>query len=427
MTWWTISPRNEAGEAAAPEEATSAELLVYSVVGEDMWEEDPVTAGRFAKELRALKNAKNIAVRINSPGGSVFDGNAIYNALKAHPAKVTTHIDGHALSIASVIALAGDEVVIAPNGVMMIHDPSAFAMGSAEDMRKTAEMLDRAKTSIIASYREKTGKTDNEISAAMAEEKWFDAKEAKEWGLVDRIENQPTAVAVASLAHDLEHLSAAAPKAFASFQRVPIALLGSQAGRTGTTTNNNEEDTMDPKTMAKALGLPETATEAEILARAEELATAGDEGEQGGEGEGGEGTEGEDPGNGTEGTTEPPATVQPATADGTVTVDAAAFADIKAKAERGAAVAAQIETQQRDAFIENAWKREGRFPEARAAHYTKLYNADKEGTIALINSLEKGLIPVDGQQSHVPQGGGDGTATDAYPADWLPELQTQQS
>ena len=417
MTFWQINPRNEAGEAAAPEEATHAELLVYSVVGDDMWEEDPVTATRFAKELRNLKNAKSIAVRINSPGGSVFDGNAIYNALRAHPAKVTTHVDGHALSIASVIALAGDERVIAPNGVIMIHDPSAMAMGTAEDMREAAEMLDRAKSSIVATYVEATGRPEKEIRQAMAETKWFDAQEAKAWGLVDRIENQPTAVALASLASDLERLSVEAPKAFASFQHVPIALLGSQSRSHRQTTENNEEEPMDIKTMAKALGLdPETATEEQVLARAEELAAAGDPGEQ--EAEETEEVEEEE-------TVEETVTTAP-TNSGTVSVDATALAAIKAKADRADAFIKRAEEAERDAFIENAWKRDGKFPEARAAHYVKLYNADKEGTIALINSLEKGIVPVDGQQSHVVPGGtGDGTATDAYPAEWLPELQTQ--
>jgi ATP-dependent protease ClpP protease subunit len=135
-----------------------------------------------------------LTVRINSPGGSVFDGVAIYNALKRHEARVTVWIDGIAASIASMIAMAGDEVVMPENAMLMLHDPSGLVLGTAADMRGMAEALDKMKAGMVAAYRDKSGRDDAEIEALMAAETWLSAQEAVELGLADRVE-QPVRMA----------------------------------------------------------------------------------------------------------------------------------------------------------------------------------------------------------------------------------------
>lgn len=162
-----------------------AEVWVYEQIGAD-WFSEGVEAKQFCKDLAALK-VSNIDLRINSPGGSVFDGLAIYNALKRHPACVTTYVDGVAASIASVIALAGESVVMAENALFMIHNPWGFAQGTAEDMRKCADVLDKCRDSILVAYRDKTGMTDAELIAAMDAETWYGAEEAVAAGFANDI------------------------------------------------------------------------------------------------------------------------------------------------------------------------------------------------------------------------------------------------
>lgn len=147
-----------------------------------------ISATQFVEALNAIK-APALDLRINSPGGSVFEGITVANAIRRHSAKVTTHIDGVAASIASVVALAGDAVRIADNAFFMIHDPFVMCFGTAEEMRKTADTLDSvAKTAIIAAYTKKTGKTEDEIKAWMAAETWFTADEALAAGFVDAVD-----------------------------------------------------------------------------------------------------------------------------------------------------------------------------------------------------------------------------------------------
>jgi hypothetical protein len=118
----------------------------------------------------------------------VFDGIAIYNALKRHDAAITVWIDGIAASIASMMAMAGDEVVMPENAMLMLHDPSGLVMGTASDMRAMAEALDRMKAGMVAAYRDKSGRNDAEIEALMQAETWLSADEALALGLADRVE-----------------------------------------------------------------------------------------------------------------------------------------------------------------------------------------------------------------------------------------------
>jgi ATP-dependent Clp protease protease subunit len=140
----------------------------------------------FRDEL-AKHKGKNIKVWIDSFGGDVFAGAGIYNALKSHDGKVTTIVDGKAMSAASVIAMAGEEIHMSPVGIMMIHNPLTRAWGEAKDMRHAADVLDEVKETIINAYQMKTGKPRNKISEMMDEETYMSAKKALNDGFADKI------------------------------------------------------------------------------------------------------------------------------------------------------------------------------------------------------------------------------------------------
>lgn len=162
------------------------EVWLYDVIG-DSWE--GTTGKQFADELKGLGELKTLNIYINSVGGSVFDGVAIHNILARHKARKIVNIDGIAASIASVIAMAGDEIRIAANGMMMIHDPWALAIGSATDMRKMADSLDKVRDAILATYVARTSVEESQLVAWMADETWFTAEEAVAFGLADSITN----------------------------------------------------------------------------------------------------------------------------------------------------------------------------------------------------------------------------------------------
>jgi ATP-dependent Clp endopeptidase proteolytic subunit ClpP len=169
---------------AASEE--TAELILYGDIGDDGWADNGCKA--FAEELRNLGNVTNINVRINSPGGGVFAGQAIYSSLKNHKAHVTVHIDGLAASIASVIAMAGDTIIMPRNAMMMIHNPWTIAMGDSADFRKTADDLDQIRETIVAAYQDKTGMPHDGIVELMDDETWLTAQDALDYGFIDQMD-----------------------------------------------------------------------------------------------------------------------------------------------------------------------------------------------------------------------------------------------
>jgi len=161
---------------------TGAEVAIYDEIGAY-----GVSAKGFLAELGALPDGMPVDLRLNSPGGSVFDAVAIHNALKRHEGTVTVWIDGIAASAASYIAMAGDEIVMPENAFLMIHDPAGLVIGTAEDMRAMAEALDKVKGSLVSGYAAKSGRTPEEVSALMAAETWFDAADAVAQGFADRL------------------------------------------------------------------------------------------------------------------------------------------------------------------------------------------------------------------------------------------------
>ncbi len=172
-------------EIKAKADEKRAEIWIYEEIGENFWGEG-LTAKQFVKDLAAL-DVDAIDLHINSPGGNVFDGQAIYTALRRHKASITTTIDGLAASIASVVALAGERVLMAANALFMIHDPWGMAMGTSADMRDFAEVLDKVADTIVGVYVAKSGMDEPEVRAAMAAETWMDAEEAEAFGFVDEV------------------------------------------------------------------------------------------------------------------------------------------------------------------------------------------------------------------------------------------------
>jgi len=164
-----------------------AEIFIFEEIGEDFFGEG-MTAKKFKDELKALGNVKNITLHVNSVGGSVFEGIAIHNLLKRHAAHITAFIDGIAASIASVIVMSADEIIIPPTGMIMIHNPGTFAFGTAADFRKTADDLDSITGAILASYLAKSHLSEERIKEMMDAETWMVGEEAVELGFADTLE-----------------------------------------------------------------------------------------------------------------------------------------------------------------------------------------------------------------------------------------------
>ncbi len=205
--------------------ATGAEVAIYDEIGAY-----GVSAKGFLAELGALPEGTPIDLRLNSPGGSVFDAVAIFNALKRHAATVTVWIDGIAASAASYVAMAGDEIVMPENAFLMIHDPAGLVMGTAADMRAMAEALDKVGGSLAAGYAAKSGRSADEIAALMAAETWLDASEALALGFADRL-SEPVRIA--------------ARFDIARFRNAPPALAEAVEAQTNSADDNDDDDDDD--------------------------------------------------------------------------------------------------------------------------------------------------------------------------------------
>lgn len=173
-----------------------AEIMLYDEIGS--YGSRGIDIIRMSKQFAG----QNMAVRINSPGGGVIEGIAIYNALERHKGGVTIHIDGLAASMASVIAMAGEKTYMAENAMMMIHNPWTMAAGDSEELRKNADLLDKMKNILVNSYAKKTGMDIADIEDLMDAETWMDAEEAYALGFVDEI-TKPMAAAASLTKNEL--------------------------------------------------------------------------------------------------------------------------------------------------------------------------------------------------------------------------------
>lgn len=196
-------------QAKAEKKKDSVEILLYESIGKDIFGEG-IGAKDFVEDLKAFGDIKHITLRVNSPGGSIFEGLAIYNALVAHSAYIEGYVDGIAASMASAILMAADKIIMPENAMMMIHDPHVLVIGDAEDMKKMADTLDKTAKSLVSIYKGKCGKSEEKIRDKMQAETWFTAAEAHEFGLCDEI---------------IEAVKVAAHFDFSKFSNVPDVLL----------------------------------------------------------------------------------------------------------------------------------------------------------------------------------------------------------
>jgi len=164
-------------------------LYLDGPIAEETWFGDEVTPKQFKAEL--MSSTGDITVWLNSPGGDVFAASQIYNMLMDYKGNVTVKIDGIAASAASVVAMAGSEVLMSPVSMMMIHNPMTIAFGDAEEMGKAISMLDEVKESLINAYELKTGLPRSKLSQLMDAESWFNAQKAIELGFADQIMFSP--------------------------------------------------------------------------------------------------------------------------------------------------------------------------------------------------------------------------------------------
>lgn len=258
-TWYAIT--ENAGQAA--------DVHIYDYIGE--W---GVTARGFIAELKAV-DATQINLHINSPGGSIVDGVAIQNSLKQHPATVTTHIDGLAGSIASIIALAGDDVQIADNAYVMIHNPASIVFGEASDMLKEAEVLDKMADGIASDYAKKMDITTEEARSLMDEETWYLGQEAVDAGYADSIYTGTQAVA----SFDAKRFSANAPaEAIKRFTQSPSGGISNPSANLNPKENNMPDDSTTTETEAASVeptveDVVETATEEVVETATEAVAS----------------------------------------------------------------------------------------------------------------------------------------------------------
>jgi ATP-dependent protease ClpP protease subunit len=175
--------------AISETENDTAEISIYDEIGG--W---GISAKEFLGELSKLKG-KHLHLRINSPGGSVVEGTAIFNALRRHTGGVTVHIDALAASMASVIAMAGMPVYMADNALLMVHNPWTITAGDSDELRKEADLLDKLKASIRNAYQRKTGLPEDQLQDMMDAETWLDSVDAVALGFVDAIEEGVAAAA----------------------------------------------------------------------------------------------------------------------------------------------------------------------------------------------------------------------------------------
>lgn len=353
------------------------------------------SARSFADELDDL-DVDEIDLRLNSPGGHAWDGLAIFNALRAHPAKITVTVDGMAASAASAIAMAGDRIVMNRGSVMMIHDASGFAMGNAKVMTKTADWLDKLSDSYADVYAARAGGTPDEWRAVMVEETWYKAQEAVDAGLADElIDDSPEPSSSAKASFDLSrfayayagrdaapppkipHPKTSAPEqtpgasscpplqAAEAIRRVHAA---SQTTHASPAWGDQKGATqVDLAKLREALGLAQDVSDDEVKASA--LAALNPPAAP--------------PATPPEA---PPTAPIPATVPGTVVLSQSVWDETQKQLKSLAGFVDQTKRDQRDTFLAKAIS-EGKFTPSQKAQFAKLWDSNPDGTRALIESM----------------------------------------
>jgi ATP-dependent protease ClpP protease subunit len=331
---------------------------------------------------------EQIVLRINSPGGEVWEAMAILNMLAAHPARVIAVVDGLAASAASFIAAGCEETVMSPGSQMMIHSPSAIEWGNAADMRKMADFLDTLQASMIEVYTDKAGEKD--WASLLAEETWMTAADTVAMGLADRVEVVPDAGPAMTVGDDTEPdllLVEPSDAAAAELARAHAAAARATAPKPPSSSEpgipirkeNVVTNDAPQAGVQERLGTTETDTP-EVAAAAPEVT--------------------------------PTATAPTAgLPEGIVAIDANVLAELRSNAARGAEARAEQDKARRDGIIATALQ-EGRISAASRDHFRALLEKDEDGTSAVLATLAKNTVPVEelGHQAVA--------SDDAYPAHW---------
>lgn len=256
---WAFGLRGEDGAEPSAESKT-LELDIYDRIGESFWF-DSVSAKSVRSLLKSNKKAETIKVRINSRGGDVIDGSAIYTLLAEHDAQVIVNIDGIAASMASVIAMAGDEITMSSAAYLMVHNPWGIGMGEASDLRNLADTLDKMRGTLASIYAGKSGQSLEQIYAWMDAETWMTATEAKERGFVDLVQKpkrsaakqskDASARAYASLAMGLDAYGNMPEALRAYAQAAGFEQRKQIIGAEKTSINSDEGGEYDPATLPR--------------------------------------------------------------------------------------------------------------------------------------------------------------------------------
>ncbi|MFG3639093.1 head maturation protease, ClpP-related [Micromonospora sp. NPDC047762] len=402
-SWYRVGPVHAATTAATDTPAetpqtTSADVYVYDTIGGWLG----VTADDFVREVAALE-VDEIRLHLNSPGGDVFEGVAMANVLRQHPARVVVMVDGLAASAGTIVAMAGDEIVMGVGSQLMIHDAWGVCVGNASDMEAMARMLATTSDSIASTYAARASGSAEDWRALMRAETWYTADEAVAAGLADRVATeadngsatgeQVTPGGSGSF-WDLWDTYRAADRfdlsvfAHAGRANAPAPLLPSASAVGPTNQERSRAVAFSDEqltTLRQRLHVADDADEATILA-AFESALA-----------------------------ERPAA--PQTAPGTVVLDEAQHTQLLADARDGREARAQQLREQREATVQAA-VRDGRIPPARAAHWLSQLEVDPGATEVLAN-LKPGLVPVNeiGYGGEDPKTAADPAAADDY---WFP-------
>ena len=368
-----------------------SEVFLYDDIG-GWW---GVEASEFVKDLSQIASSQ-IVLRVNSPGGSVYDALAIMNALKRHKATVTATVDGIAASAASFIIMAADEVIMGKGAELMIHDALTISIGNAADFREEAEFLDRVSNNIASIYADRAGGTTEQWRERMVAETWYSAEEAVSAGLADSVvgaendekaaENLKRSIDFSAFAYAGRRKAPAPPQHTNGATRTDItphlaAALAAAGDRVKSLAapdspaqpEKKGADDMSDKLIrgvAARLGLK---TEEGAQISEETVLNALDEvlDEQ---------------------VTEPAATAPQAAAPGTVVLDSAQHSQLVADAAAGRAAREQQLTDHRESLVQAAVN-DGRIPPSRKGHWMDMLKADPAAEETL-NSLAKGLVPL---------------------------------
>jgi ATP-dependent protease ClpP protease subunit len=354
---WYEMVRAEAGDAAT--------IRIFGDIGESWWG-DSVSATSFADELDALgRNVRSIELRINSPGGDMFDGVAIYNTLRNHSARKTVYVDGLAASAASVIAMAGDEIVMGTGTQLMIHDASMLVWGNADELRKQAAVGDQLSEGMASIYADRAGGAAATWRAAMQAETWYSGQEAVDAGLADRVvQRESDAEPVdASVAAMLRRSRVAAHYRYMGRASAPAPQTPVRANGAGTEGGHSVEVTdEDFASLRSKLGLEDTAEIGDVLDALDERSEAPAQDDQAEE------------------------KVAAKLPTGVLAVDTDTWAQVQADAKLGRE-AREAQVQARRAAKVDAAITAGKVMPSRRAHWLSQLDADEEGVTAALEAL----------------------------------------